>query len=277
MAMADPFSLAGRTAVVTGGSTGIGFAMSRALLARGARVMIVGRRQGLLNEAVAALAAERPGAEVTAHAADLYDRADVDALATAALDRFGRVDILVGNAGAVHEEMVVRHESFDACMQLNLNANIALVQAFTPGMKANRWGRLLFSSSTASHLAAPNRGNYVYAASKSGLNAYARVIASDLGPYGVTVNCIVFGVFWTSIVEEAVGALRAAQGDAAVDALIGGFTDMTALRRLGRIEDAEGLVQLLASDAGGYITGASIPLDGGTSIMMRAHETPMPA
>lgn len=250
--------------------------MSRALLAKGARVLIVGRRQGLLDEAAAALTADQPGAEVIGQTADLYDRADVDALAQAALERLGHVDILIGNAGAVHEETTVQHASFDACMQLNLNANIALTQAFAPGMKAQRWGRILFSSSTASHLAAPGRGNYVYAASKSGLNAYARTMASDLGPYGITVNSIIFGVFWTSIVDNAVAALREAQGDGAVDALIGGFTDMTALRRLGQIEDAEGLVQLLASDAGGYITGASIPLDGGTSIMMRPHEAPLP-
>jgi len=157
----------------------------------------------------------------------------------------------------------------DRVLQLNLTANIALTQAFVPHMKRRGWGRILFSSSTASAFAAPLQGNLAYAASKSGLNGFMRVIAAELGRYGITVNAILFGVFWTSILRNAEEAVHEADGPAAADALIEGFTEMTALGRLGEPEDLHGLVQLLASDAGGYITGASIPLEGGTSIMMR--------
>lgn len=270
--MLEGFDLTGRTAVVTGGSEGLGYAMASALAAAGARTMLVGRRREALEEAAGRIEAET-GAKggMLVQAADLYDRADVDRLARDAIAATGGIDIFVGNAGAVHPELIggITQEAMDQAVQLNLTSNIVLTQAFVPHMRQQRWGRIIFSSSTASHLVSPGRGNIVYAATKSGLNAYARTIAGDLGREGITVNNLIIGVFWTSILKGVVADMKAAGDDATATALVADYERMTALGRLGDpARDLSGIVQLLASDAGGYITGASIPMDGGTSIMM---------
>jgi NAD(P)-dependent dehydrogenase (short-subunit alcohol dehydrogenase family) len=246
--------------------------MARGLLRSGARVLISGRRRDALEKACATLREEVPGATVRLDTVDLYDRASIDAFTARALAETGGVDIFVGNAGAVHAQHFgdITYEETDRVLQLNLIANIALSQAFIPHMKKQAWGRFIYSSSTASELAAPLCANVVYAASKSGLNAFARALAGDLGRHGITVNNILFGMFLTTISLEAFRKLKETQGEAALNALVRSFTEMTALGRLGEAEEVEGLVQLLASDAGRYITGTSIPIDGGTSIMMTA-------
>nr|WP_087574130.1 SDR family oxidoreductase [Sphingomonas sp. CDS-1] len=267
----EAFNLTGRKAVVTGGGTGLGYAMAQALAAMGATVLIAGRRTGMLMDATEQLRAAVPGATLLHETVDLYDMDDVLRFAKVAADRLGGVDIFVGNAGAVHAQSfgAITPKEVDRTLQLNLSANIALSQSFAKPMMAQRWGRILFSSSTAAHLAAPLQGNLAYAAAKSGMNGFMRVIAAELGRFGITVNSLILGVFWTSILREAVTRLRDEESDDAAEALIDGFVEMTALGRLGEPEDLHGLVQLLASDAGRYITGASFPVDGGTSIMMR--------
>lgn len=264
------FSLAGRAALVTGGSAGIGLAMARALARSGARVMIAGRGEDRLAAAASALRADVPGADILTRSADLQRHEDVLALADAAGAALGGVDILVGNAGAVFPEPfgAITPEVAAQALQLNLLCNVALVDRLLPHMKAQKWGRFLFSSSTASQLAAPFRSNIVYASAKAGLNAFARALAVDCGRHGITANTLILGVFWTEILTDAEAKIRRDQSDAAADALIEDFTQMTALGRLGHTRDIEGVVRLLASDAGGYITGAGIPVDGGTSIVM---------
>lgn len=271
------FDLTGRRAVVTGGGTGLGYAMTEALAAAGATVLIAGRRVDMLTAAADQIRATLPEAMLLQETVDLYCATDVDRFAERAVDRLGGVDIFVGNAGAVHAQGfgAITQGEVDRTMQLNLNANIALSQSFAAHMMAQGWGRILFSSSTASHLAAPLQGNLAYAAAKSGVNGFMRVIAAELGRYGVTVNSLILGVFWTSILRDAVTALRIEEGEDAAEALIDGFVEMTALGRLGEPEDLHGIVQLLASDAGRYITGASIPMDGGTSVMMRPWRAPL--
>jgi len=271
------FDLTGRRAVVTGGGTGLGYAMTEALAAAGATVLIAGRRVDMLTAAADQIRATLPEAMLLQETVDLYCATDVDRFAERAINRLGGVDIFVGNAGAVHAQGFgsMTQAEVDRTMQLNLNANIALSQSFAAHMMAQGWGRILFSSSTASHLAAPLQGNLTYAAAKSGVNGFMRVIAAELGRYGVTVNSLILGVFWTSILRDAVTALRIEEGEDAAEALIDGFVEMTALGRLGEPEDLHGIVQLLASDAGRYITGASIPMDGGTSVMMRPWRAPL--
>jgi NAD(P)-dependent dehydrogenase (short-subunit alcohol dehydrogenase family) len=270
--MAVPtFDLTGRTAVVTGGSTGLGYAMAYALAQSGAKVLISGRRESLLEEAARELKEEldRPDSIVTV-SADFYDRKSVDEFAREAIDRLNGVDIFIGNAGAVHAEQFdeISLQSIDSALQLNLVTNITLTQAFVPHMRQQKWGRIIFSSSTASHLYAPLQGNIVYSATKSGLNGFVRSIAGDLGRHGITVNSLIIGVHWTSILRGIVADMKEAGMADRAEAMVTTFVSMTAVGRLGEPEDLHGIVQLLASDAGAYITGASIPMDGGTSIMM---------
>jgi NAD(P)-dependent dehydrogenase (short-subunit alcohol dehydrogenase family) len=267
------FDLSGRAALVTGGSTGLGEGFAVALAGAGARVLISGRDEDKLNQACASITREAgcdPG-KVTSVSADLYSPDGVSKLSDFVTGPYGGVDIFAGNAGAVHAEQAgaITQAETDACLQLNLVANIQLTEAFLPQMRAKRWGRIIFSSSTASALCAPMQGNHVYAATKSGLNGFARTMAGDLGRDGITINNIIFGVFWTSILRNYAENLTETEGKDVTRAFVKSFEEMTAVGRLGEVSDLHGLVQLLASDAGSYLTGVSIPLDGGTSIMMR--------
>ncbi|MET0545961.1 MAG: SDR family oxidoreductase [Caulobacterales bacterium] len=268
------FDISGKNAVVTGGSMGLGYAMTGGLLDTGATVLISGRTLSSLQEAAARLEREHDAkGRVLVETVDLYDPQDVDAFSKKVLERTGGVDIFIGNAGAVHAEQIgqITRDTAERALQLNLLSNIFLVQAFLPHMRAKKWGRIIFSSSTASLLCAPLQGNIVYAASKSGINAFTRSIAGDIGRDGVTLNSLIIGVFWTSILEGVVADMKSQGAGDAADQMVRNFEIMTAAGRLGNPKELCGIVQLLASDAGSYMTGLTIPVDGGASIMMGPH------
>lgn len=267
----EQFDLSGKKALVTGGATGLGFRMARALGRAGAKVLIVARRDDVLAKAADELRREHGVKAVEWRHVDLHDRASIDTLAAYGNGAFGGVDIMVGNAGSLVPEQLVdlTHKGIDDAIQLNLTANMHLARAFLPGMRDRRWGRFLFSSSIASNFVSPLEGNGAYAAAKAGLNAFARSIAADLGRHNITANSLVLGLFVTDILEAAIDQLKQAHGPEAAQKLIDTFTASTATGRLGKPSELEGIVQLLASEAGSYITGQSIPVDGGMSIMMR--------
>jgi gluconate 5-dehydrogenase len=270
------FDLTGRTAVITGGGTGLGYNMTRALARSGARVLITARRADVLSKAAEELNTEIGAERVCHHTVDLSERASVNALAEHAVDRFGGVDIFIGNAAQDFLEPVddILDESIDQILQVNLTANVQLVRAFLPGMRARRWGRILFSSSASTVCAPANDHMSMYTATKGALNAFTRTAANETGPDGVTVNTLILGLFLTDMVKEAIEGYAQAYGPEAGAAFNRSFTNMTSLDRLGECEDVEGLVQLLASDAGGYITGANIAIDGGLSVMLRPRVEP---
>lgn len=265
------FDLTGRTAVVTGGGTGLGYYMTRGLARSGARVLITARRADVLAKAADELNAEVGAERVFCHTVDLADRPSVNALAEHAIDSFGWVDIFIGNAAQDFLEPLddILDESIDQILQVNLTANIQLMRAFLPGMRARRWGRILFSSSASTVCAPANDHMAMYTATKGALNAFTRTAANEAGPDGITVNTLILGLFLTDMVKEAIEGYAQTYGAEAGAAFNRSFTNMTSLDRLGECEDVEGLVQLLASDAGGYITGANLAIDGGLSVMLR--------
>lgn len=266
------FDLTGKTALVTGGGTGLGYHMTRALVRSGATVLIAARREQVLREAAERLNAERPSAgRVQCHAVDLCDRVSISKLARHALESLGGVDIYVGNAGQDINEHIqnVKDSSIDQIMQVNISANVELVRAFLPGMKAKRWGRVMFSSSVSTVVSSPHEGICMYTATKGALNAFTRTLAAEVGHFNITVNALVIGFFVTDLVRHAEDLLRKTQGDQAARRFMEDFVGMTALGRAGRPEELEGLIQLLASDAGSYITGTNLIIDGGMSIMLR--------
>ena len=267
------FDLTGKTALVTGGGTGIGYQISRALARSGARVMIAARREDVLAGAAGTLSEEAFGAEVLHETVDLADRASIAALAARAGQRMGGVDIYVGNAGQECLEHLenIQDESIDLMLQVNVSANVELTRALLPHMKRNRWGRIILCSSVVGSAATAD-GSGMYCAVKGALNAFARAAAVETGQYGITVNTLVIGLFLTDMLMHAAATQDQMAGEGAGQAFLDGLGSMVALGRPCKVEEMEGLIQLLASDAGSAITAANLPIDGGMLAMLRPNE-----
>jgi NAD(P)-dependent dehydrogenase (short-subunit alcohol dehydrogenase family) len=247
----SPFNLAGRVALVTGGSKGLGKAMARGFARAGANVVICSRHQSELDAAVADIAAGTTS-QVRAFVADLADRSQTERLARDAIAAFGRIDILVNNAGSNIPEGAdaVTDANWDRILELNLNSCMALVRAVVPGMKERRWGRIIHISSVMGLMSKAGRG--AYSATKAALIGLARAQALDLGPHGITANCIAPGPFLTDLPMSVLSPAEQQQ-----------FAEQTALGRWGNPDELAGPALLLASDAGSYITGSTLIVDGG--------------
>jgi len=247
----DLCNLAGRVALVTGGSKGLGKAMARALARAGADVVICSRHEDELQAALKDVldSTGRKGRYVVA---DMRNRDDVKRLARAALEQMGRVDILVNNAGTNRPQAIdqIADADWDAVLEINLSSVMALTRALVPQMKERRWGRVIHITSVLGFTSKEGRNSY--SATKSALIGMAKANALDLGPFGITVNCIAPGPFLTdlpmSILSEAEKKV---------------FAERTALLRWGDPKELMGPVLLLASDAGSYITGTTLVVDGG--------------
>ncbi|MCR4415465.1 MAG: SDR family oxidoreductase [Thermoguttaceae bacterium] len=245
------FDLTGRSALVTGGSRGLGRAMASALASAGAEVVLASRHEDELRAAAAALAAEA-GVRVEWVVADLNRRDDVTHLIDESLGRLGKIDILVNNAGTNLPQPIdaVRDDDWDRIVQLNLTSCMALTRGLVPGMKARRWGRVIHISSVMA--LGSKEGRSAYSATKSALLGLARAAALELGPFGITVNCIAPGPFATELPLQLLSPEEQAK-----------FAERTALGRWGQPEELAGPVLLLASDAGSFITGSVLVVDGG--------------
>ena len=163
----------------------------------------------------------------------------------------------------------IKDETLDRLLQVNVAANISLCQYFLPHMQNNKWGRVIFSSSIGSVRAASDVGTSVYGACKGALNSFTRLAAAEVGHENVTVNSIIIGLYKSVMFDGALRELEETQGPEVAKALDDSFATMTALGRIGKPEDLEGVVQLLASNAGSYITGSEVIVDGGMAIMMK--------
>lgn len=248
------FRLDGKTALITGGSKGLGLAMARILAEAGASVVICSRSEGELKKALGQI-------EVTGTArkglvvADLVKRSEAERLAEVVQRDYDAVDILVNNAGTNKPQAIdeINDAEWDAVMDLNLNSVMVLSRALCKGMKARGWGRIVHISSIMGLLSKEKRN--VYSATKSALLGLCRAMALDLGQYGVTANCLSPGPFLTDL---PMSMLSEAEKQA--------FSDHTALGRWGKPEELAGPLLLLASEAGRYITGANLVVDGGYTI-----------
>jgi NAD(P)-dependent dehydrogenase (short-subunit alcohol dehydrogenase family) len=265
------FDLTGRTSLVTGGGTGLGYHMTRALARSGAKVLICSRRESVLAAAIESLGKEDLRGAVVSHVVDLANRASIKALTDHALRTLGGVDILIGNAAIDCLEHLenIKDESIDAMCQVNISANVELVRAFLPQMRRKQWGRILFTSSATTICASPHEGAGMYSAVKGALNTFTRTAAVEVGHDGITVNSLVLGMYLTDMVQDIFAQLEQAHGAGAGRTAMNSFACMTALGRLGECKEIEGVIQLLASNAGRYITGTNMVIDGGMSIMLR--------
>jgi gluconate 5-dehydrogenase len=251
------FSLAGKTALVTGGSRGLGLQMALALGEQGATVVISSRKQAELDEALVFLAAHH----VTAHAvaADLSQDAGVTALVDAALAQLGHIDILVNNAGASWGAPAEDHpiEAWDKVMNLNIRGIFLVSQAVGKrSMIPRKYGRIINLASIAGLAGNPTgtMQTIAYNTSKGAVVNFTRTLAGEWGAHGITVNAIAPGFFPSKMTH---GLLKIVGADTLAKA--------APLNRLGDDEDLKGAVVLFASDAGKHITGQILAVDGGVS------------
>ena len=247
------FDLSGRSALVTGGGRGLGKEMARLLAKAGAEVAICSRTEAQIKATAEELSAES-GVRVEALVADVGRRPQAEQLASNAVERMGKVDILISNAGWNIPQPVetIRDDDWDALLELNLTSSMVLTRALAPAMVQRGWGRIIYISSVMALASTPDR--VAYSTSKAGLHGMVKANALRLGPHGVTVNCIAPGPFAT---EMPMTILSEQQKQA--------FAARTAVGRWGKPPELAPTALLLASDAGSYITGTVLVVDGGVT------------
>jgi 3-oxoacyl-[acyl-carrier protein] reductase len=247
---------AGRVALITGAARGLGLAAAERFLAGGARVVINVRRPEQVAAVAARLGASGEGGggeRVLVLPGDVASSATVRALVAQALDRFGRLDVLVNNAAAAFSTRFeqIGEEEWRRAVDVNLTAAFLCIQAALPAMKANRYGRVVNLSSTAGKSVSTLGGAH-YTASKAGLLGLTRAAAKELGPHGITVNAVCPGLIDTELTRE-----HATPEQLAVHAR------SFPVQRLGTAAEVAELISFLASERAGYITGAAIDINGG--------------
>jgi NAD(P)-dependent dehydrogenase (short-subunit alcohol dehydrogenase family) len=247
----DAFKLTDRVALITGGSKGLGKAMARGMAEAGADVVISSRHEDELRPALDEIlkGTGRKGVYVVA---DMANRQEVARLAETALKEMGRVDILVNNAGTNTPQAAdeIKDADWDRVMEINLHSVMVLTRALIPQMKARKWGRIIHISSVMALVGNAKRNSYC--ATKAALIGMTRATAMELGEHGITVNCIAPGPFLTDLPGKI---LSQQEKDT--------FARMTALNRWAHPNELIGPALLLASDAGSYITGETMVVDGG--------------
>jgi NAD(P)-dependent dehydrogenase (short-subunit alcohol dehydrogenase family) len=251
MSSTNLFDLHGKVAMVTGGSKGLGLAMARGLAEAGADIIISSRNEGELRIALERII-DGTGRKGAFFVADMSKRDEVEKLAQSALATFGRIDVLVNNAGTNAPQAIdqITDDTWDRVMEINLNSIMVLTRAIAPQMKQRKWGRIIHISSVMGFVSKEKRN--IYSATKSALIGFARATALDLGEFGITVNCIAPGPFLTDLPMSLLSDREKQE-----------FASMTALNRWADPKELVGPILLLASDAGSYITGSTMVVDGG--------------
>ena len=255
--------LKGKTAVVTGSTSGIGLAIARAYAAEGANIVINGFGEPK------AIEAERAGIEADFGVKARYSPADmahggaIAAMIAEAEAEFGGVDILVNNAGIQFvspvEEFPV--EKWDAIIAINLSAAFHAIRAALPGMKQRKWGRIINTASAHALVASPFKSAYV--AAKHGIAGLTKTVALEAATFGITANAICPGYVWTPLVEKQIPETMAARGLTKEQVINDVLLHAQPTKQFVTSEEVAALAVYLASDAAKSITGVILPVDGG--------------
>lgn len=246
------FGMTDRVAIVTGGSKGLGLAMAAGMASAGAKIVIVNRNEEE-GQAAATELATTYNTEAIACKADVTDPEQVAAMVRTAMDTFGRIDVLVNNAGinirgAIDE---LSYEEFKKVMDVNVNGIWLASKAVIPHMKAAGWGRIINLASTLGLVGLANRTPYT--SSKGAVVQMTRALGLELAPYNICVNAICPGPFLTEM------NIPIADTPEAKNFIVGA----TAMARWGELKEIQGAAIFLASDASSYVTGSMLTVDGG--------------
>lgn len=260
--------LEGKVALVTGAARGLGRGYALRLAALGAHVGVVDRsltsytefavERRLMTGATIVEEVKALGVDALGIEADVGDPKGIEAAVHQVAERWGRIDVLVCNAGgSLYGHIYAAELDIDEMHEVlrrNLFGTIYTVLAVAPIMKRQRSGKIITVSSQAGSAGNPDGGNAHYGVAKAGIVMYTRYLAQDLGPQGVTANCIAPGYIGTGRLMERFEREGLEK-----------FTSRVALRRLGTVEDCVNVVEFLATDLSDYVTGAVIPIDGGST------------
>lgn len=241
-----------KVALVTGAARGMGEAIARGLAAEGAQVVVSDLQSPLLHETAAAIAG-RFGVRTLAVAADIAQPRDIASLVETAIDAFGRIDVLVNNAGILYPTRVmdVSRDEWLRVMDVNVSGLFYLTQDVLRHMIARRYGRIVNMSSSAGR-SVSTLGGVHYTASKAAVLGITRAIAKEVAPHGITCNAVCPGLIDTDMVRKTVSADR-----------LQAYEQSFPIARLGTPKEVADLVVFLSSDEAAYITGASIDINGG--------------
>jgi 3-hydroxybutyrate dehydrogenase len=255
--------LKGKTALVTGSTSGIGLGIATRLAAEGANIVLNGFGERAQIERLTAQLKAASQVEVTYDDADMTKPAAIAAMLQKAIARFGAVDVLVNNAGIQHVAPVDEFplEKWDAIIAINLSSSFHTVRAALPAMKARRWGRIVNIASAHALVASPFKSAYV--AAKHGIAGFTKTVALEVAEQGITVNAICPGYVLTPLVEKQIPDTAKARGitEEAVkrDVLLAAQPT----KKFVDVEQVAALVAFLCSPQAAAITGAVLPIDGG--------------
>ncbi len=251
-----------RVAIVAASSKGLGKASAMALAGEGVKLTLCARGEEALNAAADEISG-KTGAEVFSMALDVTNKDDIDALVKATVDKFGKVDILVTNAGGpphVASFLDVTDEGWRKGIDLNLMSTINMCRAVVPHMKAQKWGRIvnIMSISVKQPLDALLLSNV----SRTAVVGFSKTISNELAKDNITVNTVCPGAILTDRVKNMTQA-RAKNEGKTQEEILAAYTDIIPMGRIGRPEELGGMVAFLASEHASYITGTVIQIDGG--------------
>jgi 3-hydroxybutyrate dehydrogenase len=252
-----------RHALVTGSTSGIGLAIARALAKEGADVVINGWGEAEQIEAERSGLEKEFGVKAFYNGADMQKPAEIAAMIADAQARMGSLDILVNNAGIQHVSPVETFpiDKWDAIIAINLSAAFHAIRAATPGMKAQKWGRIISTASAHSRAASPFKAAYVTA--KHGLAGLTKTVALELATFGVTVNCVSPGYVWTPLVANQIPDTMKARNLTREQVIHDVMLVAQPTKQFITVDQVAALTVFLCSDAAAQITGANLAIDGG--------------
>lgn len=255
--------LQGKTAVITGSTSGIGLAYAKALAAEGASLVINGFGDADAIEAIRAELAANSGATALYDAADMTKPDQITALIDRAVAETGRIDIAINNAGIQHVSPIedFPDDKMEAIVRINMTSAWHVMKAVVPHMKARGWGRIISTASAHSQVASPNKSAYVMA--KHGLVGLTKTVALETATHGITVNCISPGYVWTPLVEAQIPDTMKARGLTRDQVMNDVLLAAQPTKEFVTPEQVAALALFLCRDEAKAITGANLSVDGG--------------
>jgi 3-hydroxybutyrate dehydrogenase len=255
--------LQGKTALVTGSTSGIGLGIAEALAGQGASIILNGFGDAAEVERARAGMAARHGVKVVYDGADMSSAQAIERMMNGALAAFGAVDVLVNNAGIQHVAPVDEFPvaKWDAILAINLSAAFHTTRLALPAMKKRGWGRIINVASAHALVASPFKSAYV--AAKHGIAGFTKTVALEAAEQGVTVNAVCPGYVWTPLVEKQIPDTAKARGLSVEQVKRDVLLAAQPTRKFVTVDEVAALATFLASDAAASITGTVLPIDGG--------------